>query len=562
MLADAAIRFAILSISMSTSLGPGSLRAGSPADGEVGDAAPRGLDARFVRMEIPASLLADEVFEAKITMRNTGRRTWGDGMKLRPSDPADATTWGTDRIYLGQGRSVAPGADVTFTSFLRAPGRPGAFVFAWRVAENASGIPIGEPTARRILRVEPRPAEPPAKRNVPSPSRRRVWTFEDFEYAGSFKLPGDVEGCSSAFAESGLALHRSSDGTKRLFIRTGLERTIIYEAEIPDLVRLRDGDHGRLQTAGVGRTWTAPKVPRPGGGDVPANAGYWWDDAARILYWSSYHGYTTERLPVLGASRLEDGGVSHAGPWGLPASTPWFKAYWGGVIRLPDAFADGCTGGRSLAIGFGGYYSICAPASKGPALAAIFAPDPAKDELDVVELLAYPWSKDAAAPRDGDYFVANAPWGGRQPESRARGSWTMDDRVRSGVFIDVDQPGGGHAYIAFAYLGTGRIGYDYGAIGSAGHSHYWYVYDPEDLGRAAEGETKPWEILPYAMTRVEYPSGIRKKERWPRAPGEVTGACFDPETRCLYLYQRFAIDEGTRELFPCIHAYRWSPRIN
>jgi len=548
-------RLLVLPIAAFLTLGVG--RASTGAFAAPGETSPEELDARFVRMEIPERLLTDEVFEAKITFRNRGTRAWGDGMKLRPADPRDGETWGTDRIYLGQGRSVEPGAEAAFTSFLRAPSRPGTFAFAWRVAEVESDVPFGEATARQTIRVERRPAEPPPPPRADDPSRRHVLGFEDFRYAGSFKVPDAVEGCSAAFAESGLALRRMEDGTRRLFIRTGLQKTIIYEADIPDLVRLEGGDHAPLKVAEVKRVWELPRVRKPGGGDVPANAEYWWDDATRILYWSSYHGYTTERLPVLGASKLDAGGVTHVGPWAVPDSIPWFKAYWGGVIRLPEGFVKQYTGGRSLALGFGGYYSICAPASKGPALAAIRAPDPGKADLDIVELLAYPWSKDAAAPRDGDYFVANSSWGGRQPESRARGSWTMDDGVRTAVFIDAPQ---GHASIAFANLGTGRIGYDYGAIGSAGRAHYWYVYDPEDLGRVARAERKPWEILPYDMTKVEYPSGIREKGKWHHAPGELTGSCFDPETRCLYLYQRFSIDNGTRELFPCIHAYLLTSR--
>ncbi len=87
--------------------------------------------------------------------------------------------------------------------------------------------------------------------------------------------------------------------------------------------------------------------------------------------------------------------------------------------------------------------------------------------MDLIELLAYPWQKEIGAPREGDYFVANSSWGGAPPESPSRGSWTMDDAVRAGVFIDLPEK---HAFLAVARLGTGRIGYDYGTIVSAGHA--------------------------------------------------------------------------------------------
>ena len=177
---------------------------------------------------------------------------------------------------------------------------------------------------------------------------------------------------------------------------------------------------------------------------------------------------------------------------------------------------------------------------------------PTKNTLDMVELLTYPWPKDVCAPRNGDYSVANCSWGGRAPESPGKGSWTMDDRVRAGVFIDLPEK---HGFLALAYLGTGRIGYDYGAIRSAGHVNYWYFYNPSDLA-AACGARQPWELAPHSAARVEYPKGVRQDSRWGSVVGEPTGCCFDEEARLLYVYQRFCIDNRTRELFPCIHAYR------
>ena len=49
------------------------------------------------------------------------------------------------------------------------------------------------------------------------------------------------------------------------------------------------------------------------------------------------------------------------------------------------------------------------------------------------------------------------------------------------MFIDLPDK---HGFLALAFLGTGRIGYDYGAIRSAGHACYWYFYAPKDLGDA------------------------------------------------------------------------------
>ena len=128
----------------------------------------------------------------------------------------------------------------------------------------------------------------------------------------------------------------------------------------------------------------------------------------------------------------------------------------------------------------------------------------------------------------------------------------MDDSVHAGVFIDLPDA---QAYLALAYLGTGRIGYDYGSIVSAGHACWWYFYHPGELGEAATGSRKPWEVLPHSRTRIIYPQGVSQSGLGRRGPGDVTGCCFDAETRRLYLYQRFVIDDGSRELQPCVHVY-------
>ena len=524
-------------------------------------AAAAAFDARYVRMEVPAKLLTDQVFLAKITMKNTGSQAWGDGMKLRSQDPPDNTNWGTSFIIMGQGRSAKPGEEFTFTSYLKAPAAAGKFAFQWRVAKIKDNEMFGQPTARKFLVVDKRPAEPAPKPPAQDPSGKHVLTFEDFEYAGSFKVPGSVAGRESEWSQSGLALRKMPDGTKRLFMNYG----VLFEAEIPPLVKLRDGHHAPLKVAEAKKVWGAVKLAKPGEQAISANAEFWWDDSKKLLYWSSYHAYWTERpWPLLAASKLEDDGkgqpaaiqrggnpkVTHFGPWRVPKSVRHYKSYWGGVTKLPKAFADQYTGGRALALGFGGYYSICGPASQGPALCAIAEPDPAKPTLDAIELLVHPWGQDSPAPRDGDYFVANCSWGGQQPRSPRKGSWTMDDFVRTGVFLDLPDK---HAFVAFAYLGTGRMGYDYGHIRSAGAADWWYFYDPKDLGAAAKGAKgarKPWEVLPHSRTKVNYPPAAREPKKTPPAP--VYGSCFDAEDRLLYLFKRFWVDNK----YPCIHVYR------
>ena len=111
--------------------------------GHAGEAKPA-LDAQCVRVDVPPRLLAHQVFEAKVTMRNTGSQAWDDGMKLRSQDPLDNTNWGTTFIIMGQGRSAKPGEEVTFKSNLKAPGTPGQVVFRWRVARIRGNVMFGD----------------------------------------------------------------------------------------------------------------------------------------------------------------------------------------------------------------------------------------------------------------------------------------------------------------------------------------------------------------------------------------------------------------------------------
>ncbi len=531
---------AVLALPVGGLAAPEAAPRGEPADVlKASPASPPAVaeyDARFVSMEAPKQVLTDQVFAVKITMKNTGSKAW-EGQAhahLRSQDPPDNTTWGTHFILQGQGTSVAPGAEKVYQSQLKAPGTPGEFRFQWRLVQSQQGTLFGEPTARAMIKVAKRPEASPVSRASQDANEKRVLSFDDFEYAGSFRPP-----CGT-WTETGLAFRRMKDGARRLFVN---ERGI-REIEVPPLVKLDGANFAALRTAEVKKVWgdlgiTIPKVQ-----DVERigpNAGFWWDEAKRTLYWTWYHGYWTGGpLPVLGASRLaDDGTITTSGPWTVPG----MKHHWGGVTGLSKAFADAYTDGRTLAMGFGGYYSICAPCSRGPALGAISEPDPEKQTVDLVPLLAYVGG--AAAPRDGDYFFGCGGFWNDSPDSPTEGRWAFDDWCRSGVFIDLPDK---HGYIAFVKLGTGRIGYDYGSITSGGTSHYWYFYNPKDLGEVAKGRVKAG-LISHSMTKVTYPGNNGG------AVSAILGACFDPDEKRLYLYKPFGFQLSRTEQPPLIHVY-------
>ena len=521
---------------------------------------PAPWDAEAVKLEIPSQVLTGQVFLAKVTMKNTGGTAWEGASQpvLHSQDPEDNQTWGTHFIYMRQGTSAQPGQEFTFVSYLKAPATPGEQPFKWRLARqtpDGKTVYFGQSTPPQTIRVQQRPAAPQLPRRVEGSSGKKVLGWDDFEYAGSFKVPARVGEGGAGFSESGLALRKMKDGSKRLLMNFTHPCQTLFEVEIPALVKFAGGDHRPLNVARVQKVWGALRIPIPKTGDTDAiapNGGFWWEESRKTLYWSYYHGYRTgDAVPVLAASRLgDDGTITHSGPWYVPKPMAGhYKAYWGGVTRLSQAFAEQYTGGRTLALGFGGYYSICGPCSRGPALAAVAEPDPASPTVDMVELLAY--VDPAAAPRDGDYFYGMGPGGFwyQVPESPGQGSWTMDDWCRAGVFIDLPDRCG---YLAFVKLGTGRIGYDYGGIYSAGAADWWYFYRPRDLGELAKGTRKLGTVLPYSTAKVSYPIAPRGMAQ-PNLP--VTGACFDAEEKLLYLYKPGAFPVAP-ERHACVHVYR------
>jgi len=530
----------------------------APADEPAKAEAP-GLDAKFVKMsKLPKELLAGQVFRVAITMKNTGTRAWGPAIKdhsvLRSRAPADNTTWGTHFIIQGQGKTCKPGAEFTYASCLMAPATPGEYVFQWQVARMDRGshrgpaTVFGEPTPRAVIRVRQRaPAEArslPLAASRPA-SGKKVLSFDDFEYAGSFKIPRRPKQ-DLPYSHSGLAIRKAKDGTKRMFFNYTLPGMVLVEVAIPPLVKL-DAAHGHkaLKTAKVVAEWgrLAVKVPtkvreHPNLKEVFAKGGFWWDDAEGMLYWTWWHSYWCGGAPpVLGASRLpEDGEATNYGPWFVASNHKW---YWGGVTGLPKAFADKYTGGRTLAMGYGTGYSGTFAGSLGPSLGAIDRPDPKKTSVPITPLLGY--YKGAAAPRDGGYFLVREGWMGTQPKSPKEGTCTSSDLVRNAIFIDTPAKWG---FIAFYRLQMGRIGYDYGAVTAGSYAHCWYFYDPDDLGAVAKGLKKPGHVVPRSRTLLR----DRPGDPVARARGVVTGSCFDPETNLLYVHA--ALCNG------CIHAYR------
>src|SRR5262249_15385436 len=138
-------------------------------------------------------------------------------------------------------------------------------------------------------------------------------------------------------------------------------------------------------------------------------------------------------------STLDDatGVATGVGAWSLDGRPEKFDR--GGTLRIPQWFADRFTDGKSLGVGFGGYFSIVSSASFGPALAAVSDPDitvsPDRSSLENVPLVGYPSTAPARAQRDPNYNSAYD--GGDWNPQNGTGYWTWSDIIYgSATWID------------------------------------------------------------------------------------------------------------------------------
>ncbi|ATB38148.1 S8A family peptidase [Cystobacter fuscus] len=107
-------------------------------------------DAAFVSQSVPTQVRPGQLFEALVTMRNTGGLTWtqADGYMLGTS----STTWKFQRAPLNLGESIPPGGTKTFNVELLAPTKVGYHSFQWRMLRNG-GTWFGASTPELYVQV-------------------------------------------------------------------------------------------------------------------------------------------------------------------------------------------------------------------------------------------------------------------------------------------------------------------------------------------------------------------------------------------------------------------------
>ncbi len=503
-------------------------------------------DSEFLSATLPDTLITDEIFFADITIKNVGDTVWPmSDLMLHSMLPDSNYIWGTYFALNHHGDDLSPGDAFTYSDNFRAPSTPGTYPFAWKCFFKKSKQLFGPILLADSIVVIARTEKAPVK-ELKESSNPELVAPSDIKYVGSFKVP-KLSGYENTYVETGMTLKMGADGSKHFLLNTGTYTQLLYEIKIPDpseLSTIENNDHTTIPTAELVREWETIKWDAPvDEEELDANRGFWLDTATNILYWTHMNSYYAGApFPVLSATQLHhDGSVTNLKYWYLPPVSLW-KAYWHGVTVIPQQFADSYTGGRTLGIGFGGCFSIIQTASRGPALAAVALPDITKDTLDLLEVLRYKHPEEAAI-RDGNFYLANTTIWDYEPSAPWDGAFTYGSFVGSGTFIDLP---GKKAYLSFVNHMTGRIGYDWGGITHDAHrENNWYLYDTDELGKAALGEVSAGSVQPYRIIKVTWPYKVA-----PTRNTVVSGSYFDTETQLLYTYVKYGLG-----VEPVIHVY-------
>ena len=414
-----------------------------------------------------------------------------------------------------------------------------------------------------IVVVPPTPAPPsptPSPTSPPS-TGKTVVRNSDFEYLGAFAMPVDV-GCGgwqSYYPSAGLAVRRVDASLRFLSGAHVYSGGLIYETDYPGL-SLTAGAWPEATVvgqpcdiyAGRKRLGTEPEAF----GFANETHGLFWDDRTQRLYWSFGDYYNGDRSNdnVLGYTTFGDGGVTR-GPWrSVDGNVTHSQRVRGGTLAIPDSFANAYLGGRSLGIGFGGYYSIIGPGSMGPTLYAIDQPSGDGGTIDPLVLINHPADFSLAqswAVRPTNYWIDSIDWA--LTPSGDRGYWAPADWI-GGAAVWIDEPQK-HGLLYFAELGLGRIAYEFGTITTEGTAPYWYIYDPANIAEVALGTRHPDAVIPTEVAPHTYPATGTPQDSKSGAMRRVTGAAYDKTSHTLFLLEING-KQGDWGQTPLVHAFR------
>jgi hypothetical protein len=425
---------------------------------------------------------------------------------------------------------------------------------------------VQQPADKKSPDPKPEPPVPSPPPFVGDPLQKPLITAKDLAYVGSFSMPPrGAGGASNAYTYGGLT-HRYVRGELRFFSTSHpYDGDCVYEVKFPGLSTTSPplaevvADWNNIYG---GKRW----VDNDGGYsklDPSVHTyGLHWSEERRRLYWSYGHWYntTSPSNPCLGFSTLNEETTKATGvaAWRLRGRGEMFAR--GGSVDIPRWFADRFTGGKTLGIGFGGYFSIIASGSMGPALCAVAHPDPAtvphKGSLEQIPLLGYPYTPKPPGPpdrchRNADYKTEFDGW----KPSGDIGYWTWQDQIWSGgSWVDLPDK---QAVLFFCVLGHGRVWYEK-SVTRAERGKYWCLaFHPRDLAGVAQGRKKEWEVQPAAAWEVTFGAGFGPNiGGWEGEPFQmVCGATFDAKTRRLYVLVR-SVWKTEVEYYPRVYCWQ------
>lgn len=402
------------------------------------------------------------------------------------------------------------------------------------------------------------------------PLNKPVLNQGDFTYLGAFDMPLTANGWSTAFSTGGLT-HRYVNGNLQFLTTSHVySGGLVYEINYPGL-----NTNGEMPKASVIKNWgdvyTGNKWVGNDGGTSSLSGGVmtyglYYDQNLNRLYWNYGHWYNASNPynPSVGYSTLNDttGVATGVGAWGLQDRGEKFSR--GGTLRIPQWFADDYTGGKSLGVGFGGYFSIIGSGSLGPSLAAINDPDIVteanRSSVDNIPLIGYPANAPGRAERNTNYtsyydggVYPSTP--GNWNPSNGKGYWTWSDYIYgSASWIDTPSMGG---VLYLARLGTGDVYYQTSNTHASGSVFEWMVYDPKDLAAVATGAKQQWQIQPkYRWIDSTLPVGPQDQNGFSGdGASNIGGITYDNTTGRLYVLVNASYQDGV-EWYPRMYVYQ------
>lgn len=110
-------------------------------------------DAEFDDQDVPDAMVAGQVYDVSVSMKNTGTTGWTDegGYRLGSQNPQDNAVWG-GRIFLFPGKVIEPKKKITFGFTVKAPEKPGSYEFQWRMLREGQEW-FGETSKNKTIEV-------------------------------------------------------------------------------------------------------------------------------------------------------------------------------------------------------------------------------------------------------------------------------------------------------------------------------------------------------------------------------------------------------------------------